>query len=181
MIDFRTVLVRSRVRWSGIGLMFLLASLWSPVVGWADDKPAPTPSEVAEKIAEAVTEAAVEAVAEEAVAEEGEAADAKPEKPAKPKPAANPLGQIFRGIFGQKPPQKIIPQNKNTPNAPPQQTRPAEAATENDEEEDETDPQPMSIAEIRERAAMSIAAEAAKAEGAIKPAVLTTRSSSIRG
>ena len=137
MIDFRTVLVRSRVRWSGIGLMFLLASLWSPVVGWADDKPAPTPSEVAEKIAEAVTEAAVEAVAEEAVAEEGEAADAKPEKPAKPKPAANPLGQIFRGIFGQKPPQKIIPQNKNTPNAPPQQTRPAEAATENDEEEDE--------------------------------------------
>ena len=109
MIDFRTVLVRSCVRWSGIGLMFLLASLWSPVVGLADDKPAPTPSEVAEKIAEAVTEAAVEAVAEEAeAAEEGEAeaADAKPEKPAKPKPAANPLGQIFRGIFGQKPPQK---------------------------------------------------------------------------
>ncbi len=120
MFDFRAVSLNFQPRMIGLGLIVLLASVCAPEVGWADDEPANAPADVADAV-------------EEAAADEGQAAEPAAEKP---KPAANPLGQIFRGIFGQKPPQKIIPQNKNNPNAPPNQMEPPAAAAANETEEE---------------------------------------------
>ncbi|WP_166831434.1 outer membrane protein assembly factor BamB family protein [Thalassoroseus pseudoceratinae] len=120
MTDLQTVPVCCNPRLGGVGITALLTLVLLPTIGYADDQ------------ADAVE--AGEAVMEDAPAKEQ--AEAKP-APQKPKPAANPLGQIFRGIFGQKPPQQIIPQNKNNPKAPPQQTRPAEEEAATEEEADE--------------------------------------------